>query len=76
MANDRITMKVDQRHRGRGDEGRFVSEFDRVIESLWRSDKSANFPMIWSPSHGDTAFTVPLFDEFRRRIMPGDDWRD
>ncbi|MBU0742420.1 ATP-binding protein [bacterium] len=31
--------------------------------------------MIWSPSHGDTAFTVPIFDEFMRRIMPGDDWR-
>lgn len=30
--------------------------------------------MIWSPSHGDTAFTVPLFDEFMRRIMPGSDW--
>jgi hypothetical protein len=30
--------------------------------------------MIWSPSHGDTAFTVPLFDEFMRRIMPGYDW--
>jgi AAA ATPase-like protein len=32
--------------------------------------------MIWSPSHGDTAFTVPLFDEFMRRILPGDDWKD
>jgi len=31
--------------------------------------------MIWSPSHGDTAFTVPLFDEFMRRIMSGDDWK-
>lgn len=30
--------------------------------------------MIWSPSHGDTAFTVPIFDEFMRRIMPGSDW--
>ncbi len=30
--------------------------------------------MIYSPSHGDTAFTVPLFDEFMRRIMPGDGW--
>lgn len=29
--------------------------------------------MIWSPSHGDTAFTVPLFDQFMHRIMPGDD---
>src|SRR5690606_39258030 len=26
--------------------------------------------MIWSPEHGDTAFTVPLFDEFMRRAMP------
>jgi len=31
--------------------------------------------MIWSPNHGDTAFTVPLFDQFMHRIMPGDDWR-
>lgn len=31
--------------------------------------------MIYSPAHGDTAFTVPLFDEFMRRIMPGEDWR-
>lgn len=31
--------------------------------------------MIWSPGHGDTAFTVPLFDEFMKRIMPDDDWR-
>lgn len=26
--------------------------------------------MIWSPDHGDTAFTVPLFDEFMRRVIP------
>lgn len=31
--------------------------------------------MIWSPSHGDTDFTVPLFDEFMKRIMPDDAWR-
>ena len=31
--------------------------------------------MVWSPSHGDTAFTVPMFDQFMKRIMPGDDWR-
>ena len=28
--------------------------------------------MIYSPGHGDTAFTVPMFDEFMRRSMP--DW--
>jgi len=32
--------------------------------------------MVWSPNHGDTAFTVPLFDEFMIRIMPGDDWHN
>jgi DNA-binding CsgD family transcriptional regulator len=26
--------------------------------------------MIYSPAHGDTAFTVPLFDEFMKRILP------
>ena len=26
--------------------------------------------MIYSPAHGDTAFTVPLFDEFMQREMP------
>lgn len=31
--------------------------------------------MIWSPTHGDTAFTVPMFDQYMCRIMPGEDWR-
>lgn len=26
--------------------------------------------MIWSPSHGETAFTVPMFNDFMLRIMP------
>jgi hypothetical protein len=30
--------------------------------------------MVYSPQHGETAFTVPLFDEYMRRVMPGDDW--
>lgn len=34
-----------------------------------------NKGMIWSPNHGDTAFTVPLFDAFMKRIMPGLDWK-
>ena len=34
-----------------------------------------NKGMIWSPSHGDTAFTVPMFDEFMARIIPGDERR-
>jgi hypothetical protein len=26
--------------------------------------------MLYSPAHGDTAFTVPMFDQFMRRTMP------
>jgi hypothetical protein len=26
--------------------------------------------MLFSPAHGDTAFTVPLFDGFMKRTMP------
>jgi hypothetical protein len=26
--------------------------------------------MLYSPAHGDTAFTVPLFEGFMRRIVP------
>ena len=32
--------------------------------------------MIWSATRGDTAFTVPSFDRFMRRIMPGAEWRE
>jgi len=31
--------------------------------------------MVWSPNHGDTGFTVPMFDEFMKRIMPDASWR-
>jgi len=56
--------------------GAIAKEFGREVSSLGptRSRLIAK-GMIWGPSHGDTAFTVPLFDEFMRRIMPGDDWR-
>jgi predicted transcriptional regulator len=29
-----------------------------------------NKGMVWSQRHGETAFTVPLFDEFMKRQMP------
>lgn len=56
--------------------GDIADVLDRKVTSLGpiRSHLIAK-GMIWSPSHGDTAFTVPLFDGFLRRIMPGDDWR-
>jgi len=56
--------------------GDIARKLDRKVTSLapLRS-QLINKGMIWSPSHGDTGFTVPLFDEFMRRIMPGNDWR-
>ena len=30
--------------------------------------------MVWSPSHGDTAFTVPMFDEFMLRTILAPDY--
>jgi hypothetical protein len=56
--------------------GDIARKLDRKVTSLapLRS-QLINKGMVWSPSHGDTSFTVPLFDEFMRRIMPGNDWR-
>jgi AAA ATPase domain len=56
--------------------GDIADQLDRKVTSLGPTrNKLIAKGMIWSPSHGDTAFTVPLFDEFMRRIMPGDEWR-
>lgn len=56
--------------------GEIAEALDREVTALGpvRSQLISK-GMIWSPNHGDTAFTVPLFDEFMRRIMPGDHWK-
>jgi hypothetical protein len=56
--------------------GDIAEELERSVQSLGptRAGLIAK-GMIWSPTHGDTAFTVPLFDEFMKRIMPGNDWK-
>ena len=56
--------------------GDIADQLARKVESLGptRNQLIAK-GMIWSPSHGDTAFTVPLFNEFMHRIMPGKDWK-
>jgi hypothetical protein len=56
--------------------GDIAEKLERKVNSLAPvRSKLIHKGMVWSPSHGDTAFTVPLFDEFMHRIMPGDDWR-
>ncbi|MGA8270398.1 MAG: ATP-binding protein [Candidatus Sulfotelmatobacter sp.] len=55
--------------------GEIAERLKREISSLGPVRSSLiTKGMIWSPNHGDTAFTVPLFDEFMRRIMPGSEW--
>ena len=53
--------------------GDIAKEYGAHVSSVapYRSSLIAK-GMIYSPAHGDTAFTVPLFDEFMRREMP--DW--
>jgi len=54
------------------------------VAACYKADVSSRAPtrssligkgMVWSPNHGDTAFTVPMFDAFMKRTIPGDDWR-
>jgi len=56
--------------------GDIARELGRAVNALSpRRAQLIKKGMIWSPGHGDTAFTVPMFDQFMRRIMPGDAWR-
>lgn len=44
--------------------GKRVTQLAPIRSSLIRKG------MLHSPAHGDTAFTVPMFDSFMKRIMP------
>ena len=56
--------------------GEVAAELGRTVTSLGpMRGQLISKGMIWSPGHGDTAFTVPRFDGFMRRILPGTDWR-
>ena len=51
--------------------GDIAEQLQRSVNSLGPARASLIAKgMIWSPTHGDTAFTVPLFDQFLKRIMP------
>lgn len=57
--------------------GDIANKLVRKVQSLGPTrNQLITKGMIWSPSHGDTAFTVPLFDEFMKRIMPGANWQN
>ena len=72
----RYMRAMAQRGAGPHRSSDIANELSRHVSSLAPTrNQLINKGMIWSPSHGDTAFTVPMFDEFMRRIMPGDEWR-
>jgi len=51
--------------------GDIAEKMKRRVTSLGPTRSTLiNKGMVYSPSHGDTAFTVPLFDEFMKRIIP------
>jgi hypothetical protein len=51
--------------------GDIADQLGRTVQSLGPTRSSLiSKGMIYSPQHGDTAFTVPLFDGFMKRIMP------
>lgn len=56
--------------------GDIATQLSAAVSSLAPTRSSLiHKGMVWSPNHGDTAFTVPMFDAFMKRIMPGTDWQ-
>ncbi len=50
--------------------GKIAAVLDKKVTDLGPvRDQLISKGLIYSPSHGETAFTVPLFDGFMRRIM-------
>ena len=51
--------------------GDIATLLDRIVTSVAPTRSSLiSKGMIYSPAHGDTEFTVPLFDSFMKRTMP------
>jgi hypothetical protein len=75
---DRLTPKEKQYLRAMADlgpgphrSGDVAARLGVAVESVApRRSGLIRKGMIFSPAHGDTAFTVPLFDEFLRRVLP------
>ena len=75
-AEKRYVRAMAQLGAGPHRSGDIANELNRSVRSLVPTrNRLIAKGVVWSPGHGDTAFTVPMFDGFMRRIMPGDDWR-
>lgn len=77
---DRLTPREQDYLRAMAELGAGPHRSGIIADALGRSVESTGplrsglirKGMVWSPAHGETAFTVPLFDEFMRRAIP--DW--
>jgi hypothetical protein len=75
---DRLTPREKDYLRAMAELGGSVSRSGEIASLLGMQSASAaplrntliHKGMIYSPQHGDTAFTVPLFDQFMKRTMP------
>jgi hypothetical protein len=75
---DRLTPREKQYLRALADMGEAAQRSGEIAERLGVKVQSIapvrngliKKGMIYSPAHGDTAFTVPLFADFMKRIMP------
>lgn len=75
---DRLTPREKQYLRALADMGETAQRSGEIAERLGVKVQSIapvrngliKKGMIYSPAHGDTAFTVPLFADFMKRIMP------
>ena len=75
---DRLTPSEKRYLRAMAERGEGPHRSGEVAETLDRSVRAVAPTrakliakgMIYSPAHGDTAFTVPLFDTYLRRVLP------
>lgn len=75
---DRLTPKEREYLRAMADlgpgphrSGDIAAQLGVKVESVApRRAKLISKGMIYSPAHGDTAFSVPLFDQYMMRVMP------
>lgn len=75
---DRLTPREQDYLRAMAELGAGPHRSGAIAEALGRTVESTGplrsglirKGMVWSPAHGETAFTVPLFDAFMRRAMP------
>jgi len=75
---DRLTPREQNYLRAMADLGASPHRSGAIADALGRAVESTGplrsglirKGMVWSPAHGETAFTVPLFDEFMRRTIP------